>query len=48
MKEELICPFCGSKMEFVPKHELPNFGEIHEGAGCNNCGHFFFIIEDNA
>jgi hypothetical protein len=35
-------------MEFVPKYELPGFGEIPEGAGCNNCGHFFFIVKDNA
>lgn len=47
MKEELICPNCGSEMEYVPKYKLPGFGENPEGAGCNNCGHFFFIVKDS-
>lgn len=40
---KLICPNCEATLVFVPEQELPGFGTIPEGAGCDSCGNFFFL-----
>lgn len=40
---KLICPNCEATLVIVPERELPGFGIVPEGAGCNSCGHFFFL-----
>ena len=43
INDKLICPNCKATLVVVPEQELPGFGTIAKGAGCNSCGNFFFL-----